>query len=138
MEGKLAVNEDKCIECGKCVSTCPVSALIVSNNRKPVQDVIKKENEDPLKKSLEIAKDELHNGGVWVFAEQLEGKLASVTLELIGAAKRLASKLNVQVSAVLLGERVESIAPILFEYGANTVYFLDDPVFHFYRTETYM
>lgn len=76
--------------------------------------------------------------GVWVFVEQLEGKLAAVTLELIGEAKKLASSLNVQVSAVLLGEKVEAITPTLFEYGADTVYIIDDPVFHFYRAETYM
>ena len=76
--------------------------------------------------------------GVWVFVEQLEGKLATVTLELIGEAKKLASSLNVQVSAVLLGDNVETIIPTLFEYGADTVYIIDDPVFHFYRAETYM
>ena len=76
--------------------------------------------------------------GVWVFVEQLEGKLATVTLELIGKAKKLASSLNVQVSAVLLGDKVESITSTLFEHGADTVYIIDDPVFHFYRAETYM
>ncbi|MGV8980653.1 electron transfer flavoprotein subunit alpha/FixB family protein [Clostridium sp.] len=76
--------------------------------------------------------------GVWVFVEQLEGKLATVTLELIGKAKKLASNLNVQVSAVLLGDKVETIIPTLFEHGADTVYIIDDPVFHFYRAETYM
>ena len=76
--------------------------------------------------------------GVWVFVEQLEGKLATVTLELIGEAKKLASSLNVQVSAVLLGDNVETIIPTLFEYGADTVYIINDPVFHFYRAETYM
>ena len=80
---------------------------------------------------------EENKGGVWVFAEQLEGKLASVTLELLGSAKKLASRLNIQVGAVLLGENVESIVPTLFEYGADTVYLIDDPVFHFYRTEAY-
>ena len=49
--------------------------------------------------------------GVWVFVEQLEGKLATVTLELVGAAKKLASSLNVQVSTVLLGDKVETIIP---------------------------
>jgi electron transfer flavoprotein alpha subunit len=76
--------------------------------------------------------------GIWVFVEQLEGKLATVTLELIGEAKKLASSLNVQVSAVLLGDKVEAIMPTLFEYGADTVYIVDNPVFHFYRAETYM
>lgn len=83
-------------------------------------------------------KFEIDHSGVWVFAEQLEGKLSSVTLELLGSAKKLASKLNSQVGAVLLGENVESIVPTLFEYGADTVYLIDDPVFHFYRTEAYM
>jgi len=75
--------------------------------------------------------------GVWVFVEQLEGKLATVTLELIGEAKKLASSLNVQVSAVLLGDKVDEILPTLLEYGADTVYIIDNPVFHFYRAETY-
>ena len=75
--------------------------------------------------------------GVWVFVEQLEGKLATVTLELIGEAKKLSSKLNVQVSVVLIGDKVETIIPTLLEYGADTVYIIDDPVFHFYRAETY-
>jgi len=76
--------------------------------------------------------------GVWVFVEQLEGKLSSVTLELIGEAKKLASSLNIQVSAVLLGDKVEVIIPTLLEYGADAVYIIDNPVFHFYRAETYM
>jgi len=75
--------------------------------------------------------------GVWVFVEQLEGKLATVTLELVGEAKKLATSLNVQVSTVLLGDKVETIIPTLFEHGADTVYIIDDPVFHFYRAETY-
>lgn len=76
-------------------------------------------------------------GEVWVFAEQLEGKLAVVTLELIGAARKLAADLNTTVSTVLLGENVEEIIPTLFEYGSDTVYLIDDPVFHYYRAETY-
>ena len=75
--------------------------------------------------------------GVWVFVEQLEGKLAAVTLELIGEAKRLATCLNVEVSAILFGDNVEGMIPILFEYGTDTVYYIDDPVYHFYRAETY-
>ena len=66
--------------------------------------------------------------GVWVFVEQLEGKLATVTLELVGAAKKLASSLNVQVSTVLLGDKVETIIPTLFEHGADIVYIIDDQI----------
>ena len=109
--------------------------------------VIEKENEPSLKEIKDFLHEntikinsllEKSSGGVWVFVEQIEGNLASVTLELIGEAKKLASSLNVQVSAVLLGDKVEAIMPTLFEHGADTVYIIDNPVFHFYRAETYM
>jgi len=141
-EGKLSVNKEKCNECGKCVSTCPVSALTLSNKKMAIEDspnMAIAEVNTLVKHSSQVTSEiEKRNGGIWVFAEQQEGNLASVTLELIGAARKLASKLNIQVCAVLLGDRVESIVPILFEYGADIVYFIDKPVFHFYRTETYM
>ena len=84
-----------------------------------------------------MAEIESEYSGIWVFAEQLEGKLASVTLELIGEAKKLASSLNEQVSAVLLGNNVESMIPTLFAYGADNVYIIDNSVYHYYRVETY-
>lgn len=86
---------------------------------------------------IQDSKSEKTIGDVWVFAEQLQGKLASVTLELIGAAKKLASKLGVKVCAVLLGDKVEAIIPELFVNGADDVYVIDDEIFHFYRAETY-
>ena len=127
-EDKLTVNNERCISCGKCVSICPVSAL--SN-----PDAKKNNKEEYVLKSKTELCD--HTEGVWVFVEQLEGKLASVTLELIGEAKKLALKLNVSVSTVLLGDKVEDIISILFEYGTDKVYVIDNPVFHFYRAETY-
>ncbi|WP_342366613.1 electron transfer flavoprotein subunit alpha/FixB family protein [Clostridium aminobutyricum] len=81
--------------------------------------------------------NEINNGGVWVFAEQLEGQFASVTLELLGSAKKLASQLNVQVGAVLIGEKVEPLVSTLYRHGADSVYLVDSAVFHHYRTETY-
>ncbi|WP_368487540.1 FAD-binding protein [Clostridium sp. BJN0013] len=136
-QGKLAVDKEKCNECGNCVSVCPVSALSILGNKKSVQKTIHIDNEKDKIFLNKNTKFDKYNGGVWVFAEQLEGKLAPVTLELIGEAKKLASKLNVQVSAVLLGDKVESISGTLFEYGADKVYLIDDSVFHFYRAETY-
>ncbi|NMM64473.1 electron transfer flavoprotein subunit alpha/FixB family protein [Clostridium sp. P21] len=87
--------------------------------------------------SNKVLKSERNSEDVWVFAEQMEGKLASVTLELIGAARKLASKLEVKVCAVLLGDKVETIIHELFVHGVDTVYVIDDEVFHFYRAETY-
>ncbi len=96
-------------------------------------EYIKKDDLD-IKSINELKKN---SGGVWVFAEQLEGELSSVTLELIGEATKLASKLNTCVSAVLLGESVECIIPILFEHGADKVFVMDHQIYRYYRCETY-
>ena len=47
---------------------------------------------------------------VWVFAEQTDGVLADVSLELLHKARTLAQKMNSQVSAVLLGDQVEDLS----------------------------
>jgi electron transfer flavoprotein alpha subunit len=60
--------------------------------------------------------------GVWVFAEQRQGQLAPVALELLGEARRLAESLQVKVAAVLLGHKVEHLASALLAGGADKVY----------------
>ncbi len=59
--------------------------------------------------------------GVWVFAEQREGELQKVSLELLGEGRRLADELGVKLTAVLLGNNVEGLADILGEHGADEV-----------------
>ncbi|MBU9711130.1 electron transfer flavoprotein subunit alpha/FixB family protein [Evansella tamaricis] len=76
--------------------------------------------------------------GVWVFIEQREGKLVDVGLELLGAGRALADKLEVDLCGVLLGSNVKDLAKDTFEYGADKVYVIDDPILEQYRTETYM
>ena len=51
--------------------------------------------------------------GIWVFAEQREGKLQKVSLELLGEGKRLANELGVKLTAILLGNNLEGLSPIL-------------------------
>jgi len=66
-------------------------------------------------------------GNVWVFIEQDEGKIADVSLELVCKACDLASQLNTEVEAVLLGEQVRGQAKLLHEYGCDNVFVADDP-----------
>ncbi len=67
-----------------------------------------------------------HND-VWVYIEQNNGKIADVSLELLGKAQDLAKDLKVQTAAVLIGSGVKDLAKTLFEYGAEKVYVVDDP-----------
>lgn len=75
--------------------------------------------------------------GVMTFAEQVEGKLTNVSLELIGKGRELAKDLNTDVTAVLLGENIGDLAKTLVEFGADHVIVADDPALKYYMTEPY-
>jgi electron transfer flavoprotein alpha subunit len=75
--------------------------------------------------------------GVWVFIEQKNGAAAAVSWELLGAGAELAKTLDVELSAVVIGDKVEHLCQEAFSYGAAKAYLMDDPVFHYYRTEPY-
>ena len=45
--------------------------------------------------------------GVYIFAEQVDGKVSNIAYELIGEGKNLAEKLNTEVTAVLIGSGVK-------------------------------
>ena len=45
--------------------------------------------------------------GVWVFAEQRNGELQKVSLELLGEGRKIADKLGVKLTALLLGNKIE-------------------------------
>jgi electron transfer flavoprotein alpha subunit len=76
--------------------------------------------------------------GVWVFIEQKDDVVASVSLELLGAGRKLADKRGVELAGILIGENVKHLTKTVFEAGADTVYVYDQPIFKDYRTETYM
>ncbi|MBW8384311.1 MAG: electron transfer flavoprotein subunit alpha/FixB family protein [Youngiibacter sp.] len=78
-------------------------------------------------------KDEFKN--VWVYAEQREGELQKIALELVGEGKRLADKLGVEVCAVLVGKNIEGLSSKLFEFGADKVYVVEDDLLEHYTTD---
>jgi len=82
----------------------------------------------------------------WVFIEQEEGKIHPVAWELLGVARRLASEIKDEldqtgeravVEGVLLGHHVSQLAEEAFQYGAERVYVMDNPIFSHYRNKTY-
>ncbi|MBN1103350.1 MAG: electron transfer flavoprotein subunit alpha/FixB family protein [Deltaproteobacteria bacterium] len=75
--------------------------------------------------------------GCWVFVEQDRGRPARVSLELLGKGRELAGKLGVKLTAIVLGESLESLPRELIAYGADTVLVADDPLLGDYRTEVY-
>ncbi len=77
------------------------------------------------------------NGEVWVFAEQEDGSLHDVSLELCGKARELADRLGVQVGVVLPGWNVRELSYRLFHFGADHVYLVEDPKLKHYQTLPY-
>ena len=76
--------------------------------------------------------------GVFIFAQQVDGELSNIALELLGKAKDLAQDLDEKkVTAVLLGDGVGGLADKLAAYGADRVILVDDPALKDYRTEPY-
>ncbi len=121
MHGKLAVINDKCVLCGACVGPCKFNAIEITVTKK----------EGP-KKDLSGFK------GIWVFAEQHQGKVQGVALELIAEARKLATDLKEEVAAVLLGDAdIKKAAQELIHYGADKVYVCADPKLKSYTTEPY-
>lgn len=75
--------------------------------------------------------------GVWVFAEQREGELQKVSLELLGEGRRQADKLGVKLTALLLGSNIEGLSKTLAEHGADEVLVADDKLLEHYTTDAY-
>ena len=74
---------------------------------------------------------------VYVFAEQRNGKLQNVALELLGKARELADANNEIVVAMLLGKDIKALAPTLIEHGADRVMVVDHDLLKDYMTEPY-
>ena len=119
--GKVAKINAKCTFCNQCLTACKFGAIE--------------------EKKIEVQADLGDYKHVWVFAEQRNGKLMNVALELIGEGYRLAKEISddTEVCAVLIGAE-EDIAPLAaecFEYGAEKVYKIASPILKNYTTDGY-
>ncbi len=118
MENKLAVIGSNCTGCGVCIEKCPF-------------DAIEKTEE------IREEKDFSDYKGVWVFAEQREGKIMPVVIELLGEGRKLANEVGCELCAILCGYEIEGLADELFAYGADKVYVADAKELEKYTTDGY-
>ena len=75
--------------------------------------------------------------GIWVFAEQREGVIQKVALELVATAKKLAAARGAETTAVLLGSGVAKLADALVAAGADRVLVADHELLARYTTDAY-
>lgn len=140
--GEPIINAPKCIGCQKCVKVCPASALEMYFTPEELKILEELANEGGAVEELDpeaaaLAKLLAQYRGVSVFIEQTEGEPAKVSWELLGEGAKLAAKLGVELSAIVIGENVEHVCQEAFKYGASKAYMIDAPVYKYYRTESY-
>jgi electron transfer flavoprotein alpha subunit len=100
-----------------CIGTCPEGAIIEATLKSP-----------------EGREDNQKYKGVWVFAEQREGRVASVAYELLGIGRQLARDLGTDLSALLFGAS-RTDAEELIKWGADNVYHASNPIFEHFHDE---
>ncbi|MEG0292551.1 MAG: electron transfer flavoprotein subunit alpha [Anaerovoracaceae bacterium] len=119
MNGKVAEINSKCTACNQCIAACKFDAIEKTGDDEAVD--------------LSAYKD------VWVFAEQRDGKLMNVALELIGEGYRLAKEISedTKVCAVLVGDGIDNLADECYAYGAERVILIQDPLLKNFTTDAY-
>ncbi len=142
----IQIDIGRCVGCGSCIPACPFDALQIVNNKAQVNDNCTlcgacKDACDydaiiiEAPKELETPQDSFR--GVWVFAEQRDGRLKSVAYELVSKGRELADDLHTELCAVCFGHRVEGVQQLI-EYGADKVYLLDDPALADHQEDVYV
>lgn len=117
-ESTAVIDPDKCVLCGACVHSCNFEAILLRKHHEKKADL------DAYK-------------GVWVFCEQKNGKLQSISKELLNEGRLLADRLGVELCGVLLGKDVGAEAEQVVKLGADKVYVGDNPAFEFFVDESY-
>src|SRR4030042_3578304 len=129
----VIVNVDKCIGCEECLALFPFDAIVIKEGKAFINEYCQRCMaclsvcpEGAIIETGEVPQITDHRSqftdykGVWIFAEQRGGKVASVAYELLGAGRKLADELGKELSVVLLGAP-ESEAQELIRWGADKV-----------------
>jgi electron transfer flavoprotein alpha subunit len=76
--------------------------------------------------------------GVLVCGELADGKLASVTTELLGCGRKLADELKEDLSCFLASDAIGEAPKEAIAFGADKVYAAEDPALKEYQADSYM
>ena len=143
----IAVIDPKCVGCGLCVKACPFNAIAMEDKVARIDlaactlcgacvEACKFEAIELAEKQAALENLDAYND-VWVFAEQSDGEIQSITHELLGEGRKLADELGMDLCAVLLGSGIQERAGDLIQRGADRVYVADRPELAYFQDEPY-
>lgn len=142
----VIVNPEKCQGCEECLSSCPFEAIVMREGKAYINEYCQScmacISVCPEGAIMEVesektgAADTGAYKGVWVFAEQRGGKVASVAYELLGIGRTLADDRNAQLSAILFGAS-EDAAQELIRWNADRVFLANHEILASFNDEPY-
>ena len=116
-DNKIFINE-KCTLCGLCIKNCPEKALYKEEEKKEEIDTSKYK-------------------GIWFFAETKDGSISPVSYEMLSACLKIKEKLNQEISGVLFGKDVSSLASQLIKRGCDNVYVVENEKLENFKEQTF-
>jgi len=139
----IRIDIEKCTGCGTCVNVCPFGAIILKEDKAFITEactlcgacVESCPESAIIDERVGEGEKEENFRGVWIFAEQSQGRIASVAYELLGIGRKLADELQTELSAVLFGESTE--VEELIKWGADKVYYTDASQYVYLDDELY-
>ncbi|MFX1493405.1 MAG: FAD-binding protein [Promethearchaeota archaeon] len=110
----------ECNLCGACVDVCPVEAIILE--REKYVDKV----------------DKSQYKGIWVIAEHYKGVINKVAYQLLTKGRELADILDVNLTLVVLGDKLDAILDKFGEYGADEVIYVKSKLLKNYYSDLYV
>jgi electron transfer flavoprotein alpha subunit len=143
----ITIISEKCVGCKLCVGACPFNAIEVTEKKAKILDdctlcgacvsSCKFNAIDFQKDETDASVDLSEYQGVWVFGEQKNNQVSQVVSELLGEGRKLADKLSVPLSVVLIGSEIEGQAADLIACGSDNVYLVEHESLKNYNDESY-
>jgi len=119
---KIAQVQDNCTLCGACVNICPVEALLIERKR-------------VLKEEL----DKFSGIFIWGECEEKDKRIVpkKVVRELIAQGRKLADKLDQDLTVIVLGDGKLTGLETLITYGADSVMRCQHKLLGSYTTDSF-